>query len=307
MRNSIFLNSIHIFGLYNVNYEKVFIKNNIISTVNHIRITSDDEADMWSSIIELLTSVGDKPIYPLDSEDDWVIIIVYSIWDTPIDLYNAPLKTIQVKIECINGEIIEEAHEIKNDRYEIIENDNHQMENVSKLNPGIINDIVRLNFYRWNPRLTNLDCIFDFTPYFMTFHHRWYRDDPVGYVEEMESVLHTLREGFEYIKVVVNDELKTFNVYIIERYSQMEIPLEKMDNDFQNFFLSYAEFKKYKDDSAGVMGFYMIDCKSKLYISIFTAMLAGGYQKSNSQFFFMYWEDTVLEKLEKTYISQMDI
>jgi hypothetical protein len=35
-------------------------------------------------------------------------------------------------------------------------------------------------------------------------------------------------------------------------------------------------------------------------------MLAGAIERSKSQFFFMYWDDEKLEKLTKTYISQMD-
>lgn len=306
MRNPIFLNSIQVYGLFGVNIEKTFIRNDIVETVNHIRITNDDEADMWSTVIELLTSISDEVIYPTSSEEDWIVILIYSEWDTPLDAFDKPFKTVQVKIESVAGEISEEAHIIRNGIYEVIDNDNHQFPTVSKLDPRIINDISKLNFYRWNPRLSNLDCVYDYSTYFLKFHEKWYKENSIEYREEMEAVLHSLRDGFESLTIVSGEYHKAFNIFVTEKYSEMEISLDRMDDDFQNFFLAYGEFKFFKDYQAGTLGFYMLDCKSKLYISILTSMLVSAFEKSQSQFFFMYWDDQHLDKLEKVYISQMN-
>lgn len=302
----VFLNSIQVFGMYDVNFEQTFIRNNVVETTNHIRISNDDEADMWSAVIELFTSIGEYVIYPTDFEDDWVVIITYSVWDEPISLFDKPFKTIQVKIENVNGRIIEEAHEIRDDVYIEIINDQHVIAGFSKLEPQIIEHIGQLHFYRWNPRLSNIDCINDYTQYFLNFHNRWYKEDPIGYREEMEGVLSFMRSQFESLTIIGESKGTPFNVFIVEKDTMIETPLEKMDDDFQNMFLVYGEFRKYKDDIAGAMGFYMIDCKASLYISLFTTMLTSAYERSKSQFFFMYWNDEKLEKLTKTYVSQMD-
>jgi hypothetical protein len=306
MMMPVFLNSIQVFGMYGVNFEQTFIINNKVQTTNHIRIKNEDEADMWSAIIELFTSIGESVIYPTDWKEDWVVILTYSIWDEPLDYYDRPFKIIQVKIECTNGEIIEEAHEIQDGIYIEIPNDTHSKEGASKLEPQVIENISQLHFYRWNPRLSNLDCINDYSYYFLNFHKHWYVEDPINYREEMESVVSFMRDKFESLIIKYEPPRTIFEVLIVESDMQIEIPLERMDDDFQNMYLAYGEFKKYKDNIAGVMGFYMTDCKASMYISLFTSMLAGALERSKSQFFFMYWDDEKLEKLTKTYISQMD-
>jgi hypothetical protein len=302
----VFLNSIQVFGMYDVNFEQTFIRNNVIETTNHIRIKNDDEADMWSAVIELFTSIGESVIYPTDFDDDWVVIITYSVWDEPISLFDRPFKTIQVKIESVKGKIIEEAHEIRDDVYIEITNDQHAIEGFSKLEPQVIEHISQLHFYRWNPRLSNIDTINVYSQYFLNFHKYWYKEDPIGYREEMEGVLSFMRTQFESLTIVGESAKQPFNVFIVERDTMIETPLEKMDDDFQNMFLVYGEFRKYKDCIAGAMGFYMIDCKASLYISLFTTMLTSCYERSKSQFFFMYWDDEKLDKLTKTYVSQMN-
>lgn len=306
MRVPVFLNSIHVHGLYECSFEQTFIKNNRVEPINRIRINSEDEADMWSAVIEILTSLGDYTTYPSRDSQDWIIIFVYSVWDTPLDLFDKPYRTVQVRIECIDGQINESAYEIRDGLYIEIDNDNHSTDGFSHLDSRVLEDIGKLNFYRWNPRLDNVDVICDFDAYFLGFHQKWYNQDPVGYKEELEGVLHSLRNSFEELIIDKNERNNTIKLSILENDTKVIIPIDRMDDDFRNFFYSYAEFKYYKDYQSGCMGFYMIDCKSSIYISIYITMLASTYTETQSQFFFMYWNDDKLDKLQRNYIAQMD-
>ena len=307
--NTIFVNSITISNLEGGYFHQEFVKNHNVKPLNVIEVSTEEEANMWSTFIEIITSIGSYCDYPI-IEGDWTIIVEYGCWEYPVHYFNRASNIVQVKIKCQNGKITEEANEISSGEYQTIENEEHSSKGFSKLKNEVVQDLERIAFYRWNPRIYN-DTICDFANHFLILHDQWCALDKLRYEEEMNNVLtyltaseHVMKSTefgnnrqmnieeipcrLEAIPMGVNSSSKKQYKYMLYKdFTDNAEDIRGMEDDFQNFFYSYAEFKKYKDQTTGTMGILMLDVNSELYFDIYKKQIP---EECESQFFFIKWK-----------------
>lgn len=304
----VFLNYISVSGLCENYYNQRFIGQSCkIDKVNHIRLSTNDDENMWSCLIEIICSIADDLAYPC-LDHDWEILIEYSVWGEPLVYYDRPSQIITLKIECQDGKITEESY--RDDGTNVFEmnyNARENRPNYSKFLPEIKQDLADMPFYRWNPRLSE-NSISAYENYFLKMHDSWYRSNPENYVEEMESILSFINpHTFGHLDIKVNELSNKISYFIVEKNVGNVVEIRSMDDDFKNFFYSYAQFKRFKDYESAFMAFFMTDCKAPIYISAFTTMLVESFNDINSQFFFIYWEEAKIDKMWITHIKQQDI
>ena len=307
--NSIFLNSLTISNLEGGYFYKEFIKNHNVKPLNVIEVSTEEEANMWSTFIEIISCISCHSDIP-EVEGNWSIIIEYSTWDYPVHFFNKSSAIIQVKIKCENGIISEEANEISSEEYILIPNDDHGTKELSKLKQVVIDDLERIAFYRWNPRIYK-DSICDFQNHFLLLHDQWCAIDKFAYEEEVNGILTYLTASqyvmksteFDTIRKVKIEEIpcrleaiiinsgnsvkKQYRYMIYKDFTDNAVDVRGMEDDFQNFFYSYAEFKKFKDNTTGAMGMLMLDVNTELYFDIYKKQIPNNCE---SQFFFIKWK-----------------
>ncbi len=307
-RSSIFLSKIYVTNLKGCSESYMFSSDRKNYTVNEVCVNSEEEADMWSALIEILNCIACCAQIPY-MDEDWQIVIVYERWDNPIVFFDNPSEIIKVVISCKDGILTENAYEITSTAIPVPPDNDSNLKIVGKSNlpKVIIDDFYYFNLYRWNPRYNEDRVLSDDKDYFLSMHDKWCRQDRELYEQEMNAVMqHMFPENFESLEAVnhkyemdsTNPSKFTYLIY--DKYTGNGTIITNCDDHIQNFFYSYVEFKKYKDFESGMFGLFLTDCYSSVYINLFKKMISGCNSDKNSQILFIRWSDDILEEKNKS-------
>lgn len=301
--DAIFLNSVIINGLEGCYYHKEFVINHNVKQVNEIFVESEEDARMWCSFIEILTNIAEDIEYP-DLEGTWSLTIEYSSWSLPVDLYTKADNIIRVVIECNEGKITESAYVVEENNLILIPNHDHASQGFSHLDHNIIEDLGKLNFYRWNPRIKDYYIIQDYANYFLKLHDDFVRRKGQVYIDEIQSMVEFINPVFSArieFQVLSSNQYKYTIFKDTPNFNEDRgIDVRNMDDDFQNFFYSYSEFKSFKDENSGTMGLFMLNAKSQIYVEAYKKALEYSDSRCKSQFFFIQWNKEKIQELKQT-------